>query len=417
MKQDWLDDIHDRLSDYETESPDGLWEQIESALPESEEKRRPLLLPWRKRLWSGAAAAAAVAVVLTIAGVMRLRPVAQEPEPILAEVLPIAEEPVATPTVAPTQAPAVRPEPVAVAEIETDHTPSHTEDPLPALTLSDSPSGADSAEDTMALAAPQEEEKELPLVLPAENKLFAENADNQIVTKKYRSSLSLSAYASGGLNATSRNSYAAPEGVAATAEIEGTLWADKPLLGVMLYNRGQATEMTLHHYMPIRAGLNLTYQFHERVGIETGLSYACLLSSATEGTDNHYITQSQSLHYIGIPLHLKCRIYSWRGLEIYGSFGGLAEKCVAGDKRTEYVLNNQAQAADTERLTELPYQFSLRLLAGLQYNFVPWAGVYIEPGGAYYFDDGSSLQTIYKQRPLNFHLNMGIRFTLGQQPG
>ena len=38
--------------------------------------------------------------------------------------------------------------------------------------------------------------------------------------------------------------------------------------------------------------------------------------------------------------------------------------------------------------------------------------LYAEPGIGYYFNDGSSTPTIYKDHPLNFNLSLGIRFNL-----
>lgn len=34
-------------------------------------------------------------------------------------------------------------------------------------------------------------------------------------------------------------------------------------------------------------------------------------------------------------------------------------------------------------------------------------GVYVEPGLSYYFDDGTDMKTIYKDKPLNLNLNHG----------
>ena len=38
-------------------------------------------------------------------------------------------------------------------------------------------------------------------------------------------------------------------------------------------------------------------------------------------------------------------------------------------------------------------------------------GIFIEPGIHYYFNDGSYLNTIRKDHPVNFTLPMGIRWT------
>lgn len=40
--------------------------------------------------------------------------------------------------------------------------------------------------------------------------------------------------------------------------------------------------------------------------------------------------------------------------------------------------------------------------------------MYVEPGISYYFDDGSPISTIYKEKPVNFNLNLGLRFTFGR---
>ena len=38
-------------------------------------------------------------------------------------------------------------------------------------------------------------------------------------------------------------------------------------------------------------------------------------------------------------------------------------------------------------------------------------GIYVEPGVAYFFDDGSDVQTIRKENPFNFNIQAGIRLT------
>ncbi len=184
------------------------------------------------------------------------------------------------------------------------------------------------------------------------------------------------------------------------------------MLGIMLYNQGLPTHVRYKHYMPIRAGVHLAYRFHSRLAVETGVVYSCLLSDYEDGSDAHYIAGRQTLHYIGVPLNLTCRVYSWRRLDIYGSVGGMAELCVGGTQRTDYVLNSKTERSTTERITEHPWQFSTTLSLGAQYNCLPWVGIYLEPGATYRFSDHSTLRSIYSQRPFNFSLNLGVRFSL-----
>ena len=40
--------------------------------------------------------------------------------------------------------------------------------------------------------------------------------------------------------------------------------------------------------------------------------------------------------------------------------------------------------------------------------------LFAEIGAGYYFNDGSGIQTIYKEKPLYFNTNVGIRFKFGK---
>ena len=39
-------------------------------------------------------------------------------------------------------------------------------------------------------------------------------------------------------------------------------------------------------------------------------------------------------------------------------------------------------------------------------------GLYAEPGLNYYFDNGSPVENVFKSRPLNFNLTLGLRLRL-----
>ena len=56
-------------------------------------------------------------------------------------------------------------------------------------------------------------------------------------------------------------------------------------------------------------------------------------------------------------------------------------------------------------------QCSLNAAAGLQFNILPNLGVYAEPGVGYYFNNGSKVETIYKEKPFNFNLKAGLRLS------
>ena len=146
----------------------------------------------------------------------------------------------------------------------------------------------------------------------------------------------------------------------------------------------------------------------------SGVTYTNLTSDMREGSDSHYFTGEQTLHYVGIPLNMRYNIASWKGLELYATSGLLAEKCLSGKLKKEYILNNQVEKEETQNLNEKPLQWPVNASVGLQYNITPSMGLYAEPGASYYFNDGTSLKTIYKDKPFNFNFNLGLRFTFGK---
>ena len=145
------------------------------------------------------------------------------------------------------------------------------------------------------------------------------------------------------------------------------------------------------------------------------MTYTNLTSDIREGSASHYFTGEQTLHYIGIPLNLKFTLFSWKGFDLYASTGCLGEKCVSGNVKKKYVLENQVKRTENESVVVDPLQWSVNLSAGVQYNFISLMGIYVEPGLSYYFNDGSPVKTIYKDKPLNFNLNLGLRFTFGSK--
>ena len=106
----------------------------------------------------------------------------------------------------------------------------------------------------------------------------------------------------------------------------------------------------------------------------------------------------QKLHYVGIPLRANWNFLDKKLVTLYVSGGGMIEKCVYGK-------------LGSEKETVKPLQFSVSGAVGVQLNATKRIGIYMEPGVAYFFDDGSSVQTIRKENPFNFNIQAGIRFT------
>lgn len=177
-----------------------------------------------------------------------------------------------------------------------------------------------------------------------------------------------------------------------------TIPADKELVfeeGVP-YLRAPSPEPEIEHHLPVSVGISVRKSLPKGFSIETGLTYT-LLSSDIKVAGMSWI-ESQKLHYLGIPVCANWNFFDKKNFTLYVSGGGMAEKCVYGK-------------VAGEKVNVKPLQLSVMGAVGAQYNATRHIGIYVEPGVAYFFDDGSRVQTIRKETPFNFNLQGGIRFT------
>lgn len=191
-------------------------------------------------------------------------------------------------------------------------------------------------------------------------------------------------------------------------------WEDSPMLGINIFNQGKEVKTEYKHRLPVRIGAKVAYTFNEHWSIESGLTYTRLSSDMKDGTKENYFTGEQRLNYVGIPVNMKYNAWSYKRFSLYGSAGVLAEKCISGNVTKEYVINNATKKKETVNIDSKPLQMSVNAAFGVQFDVLDNVGIYAEPGVSYHLDDHSSLQTIYKEKPLNFNLNVGVRYTIGK---
>ena len=187
---------------------------------------------------------------------------------------------------------------------------------------------------------------------------------------------------------------------------------DSPMLDMSSVNRDEETKTEYEHHLPIRIGLSVAYALTDRLSISSGLTYTRLSSDIKDASRESKYIGEQRLHYVGIPVNVSYKVASSRWISLYGTAGVLAEKCVSGTTDEGYVENNTMKYTNTHDISSKPLQMSVNAGVGIQFDFIDNVGIYAEPGLSYYFDDGSALQTIYKEKPLNFNLNVGVRFKL-----
>ena len=165
-----------------------------------------------------------------------------------------------------------------------------------------------------------------------------------------------------------------------------------------------------HHYMPINFSLALKYRLNNRFGIETGLSYNRLKSEFEMGSNGNTINEQQTVHYLGIPVKGFCNLYTNKAWTLYGSLGITIEIPVYSPLSTHYYLHGLLEATDKSTISA-PWQWSVGIGLGLQYNLTPSIGFFAEPSLQYYIPTAASVETYHTERPFTFSLPLGIRFT------
>lgn len=217
---------------------------------------------------------------------------------------------------------------------------------------------------------------------------------------------------------SSVSKYAALYGSTVTKQIHGfsETRADFPdsqgYADVMQSNSSNEISSTVKNWQPIQVGVSVAYSFTDRLSIESGLTYSCLVSDLSSGTPSGNYDIRQTLHYIGLPLALRYDFLKIKGFSLYASAGGQMEKCVAGKTRTDYFVDGKKVSSENGRIMVEPLQWSVNAYVGAQYSFNRLVGLYIEPGTAYYFRNSSPVNCIYSERPFNFSFRAGLRFSL-----
>ena len=453
MKRNWKEDIHDRLGNFETDAPDGLWEAIHQRMAQTERaqaEKRPapfVLQPALRR--TACAAAACLALVagyqyfadggketgngvkpagvngmIAVGGTVasgNSRYVASKPATASIVATNLAGVRVAKNGVTPAADAAVQPtQNNESAQISTSQhlnpsTPqplnhSTSQHPNPStpqhLNTSTSQPHNTSTSQPHNPSTPQPHNPSTSLLAYTP----ADNSRGRHEGAAARWTLSTSATTGMGASSVTNSTATYVEAVGP----DDVIWADNPQLGIGIFNQGKSVKTEYKHRLPVRVGINVAYRLTDRLSVESGVSYTRLSSDKKDGTKDNYSSGSQKLDYIGVPLNVKYRAFGYRRLSVYASAGLLTEKCVSGKTTHEYVISGEKKKREAEDVAAKPWQLSVNAALGAQLDVLRNVGVYVEPGVSYYFDDRSPLSTIYKEKPLNFNLNLGVRYTIGK---
>lgn len=419
MKQeDWTGQMRRRLADRETPAPDDLWEKIEMRLDAAAPK--PVLKPRytirRIAMWS--ASAAAVAALLVAVGYQANVDIIEQ----LAANAPKTVAPNAAAKAVQAPIPATSAEARLVAanySRSTDNAAPHTRaayndvaatDDVEAMAVADAAtSDNQEAEERASVSLRKAESNQSTSVVRAKAHTPQRMVARAMYAGDYEaveptSRWSIGAHTGGSM--TDGNYANIPVSRCASASMLDNAYTDnsstdnngyRPVGNAALLSRYNETK---HHAQPVSYGLSFGYALNNRLTLTTGVVYTRAVTDFIRSSGNDNITETQRLHYIGVPLGVKYRVWGNRYIQTYATAGGQADFNVkatmtSGDVKTDVDCDN--------------VQFSVNAAAGVQVDVVPHVGLYAEPGVKYYIDNKSAVATIFKDKPWAFNLQVGLR--------
>ena len=409
-EKDWAERLRDHLADYEAPVPDDLWEKIEARLPKEvvAPKKKAHIVP----LWARWTVAAAFVGAIVGSGIV---------------LWPSGQEDITAPRASAEKAPAsmkseksVESEPSSPSPLSpsipnlkektltllAEEKPMESEKKASTAESPSTPSDPTEPIQPNESTQPNEPIESIEPVAPEKTpEDVIRELDQKIVAYKERRSrhAAINLYAANSFgNQSYRNGVLMSQEMLANYDYytnpgsHGTRSGNSP---IYLANHEERQKF----YQPISFGLSVNFPISSEFSISTGAVYTRLRSDFTSIANSLVTERQQTLHYVGIPLTVQYNVWQWRGLNVYATAGGQADFNVKAQVTTEGIET---------KLEKDDLQWSVNAAAGVQYNFIPQLGIYVEPGVKHYFDNGSHIRNYFKHHPTNFNLQIGVRLNL-----
>ena len=172
---------------------------------------------------------------------------------------------------------------------------------------------------------------------------------------------------------------------------------------------------TKRHERPLTLQLSLSRQLNSHWSLATGLSYTRMKSTFESGNENTIIHRTQRLHYLGIPLKLGYRVVGGNRWNLYTTGGVQLDIPVSARLTTQYIYGGSyapiGNSPDIDATISAPWQWSVGVGIGAQYQIVPHLNVYLEPSLNYFIPTSTDVESYRTEHPFDLSLPFGIRFT------
>ncbi len=163
------------------------------------------------------------------------------------------------------------------------------------------------------------------------------------------------------------------------------------------------------HLPPLSVGLTVVMPFSERFSIESGLVYTYLRSEFTKPGITSY-KANLNLHYLGIPLNLRVKLWNKPAWSIYLSAGGMVEKGLRSIYNQE--IEDNRGTLDTDIKSKIDgLQWSLNAGLGVDVKIQKRLSLFAEPKLIYYLQNNQP-ESARTESPLYVGINGGLRIEL-----
>lgn len=447
-KTDWTDKLRDRLENYEAPVGDDLWADIEQSLVQRPAVLRPLNVKPVRRMglrWWGMAAALA-ALVVGGSYVYLQQPLSPADTAVVSSVMNrqgalssgsskddahgnAAENQIAALDTDASLSAAQSGQPVLLADNIVDNSRAArksqgNEASEPLLLSADGGkepvgSAARSAQESSASreassvrssSSSESHQKKHAALSGSQTRksvrpVSLSTADPQIVAAKSAASegWSVKLYAENGIPRSYSNGESSGSWVMSDAMMGPAVDNTLQFMVVKLNNKESLIDSK--HHFPVSVGLQVGVPLLPRLSLTTGVVYTQTSSDFTYQYGSGQMVVNQSLHYVGIPVGLSYEVWGISRLHTYVNVGG---------EGAVNVKNKTLMDGNREDVGRDKMQWSANASLGIQFDVIPQLGIYAEPGAKYYFDNGSHIDNVFKDKKLNFNFQFGLRWNIGK---
>lgn len=374
-KNDWIDQIKDKLDRYETPprtsaEDEEMWGAILTGVRAEKQGRSRLL--WV--LLPAVGVAAALLLTWLLYRPQEPVPVFSEADPLVAAVSeadPITSPPVEEPIPSPTMQKTLHQ--LHYAEAKPLKSLLHTvvvETPkVSTATLV----RTDQKRPKSSLTRPQRPIPELPS-LPT-RRHSSRMRTSLLAANLQGSGRSMEGY--GGLYAIAPNKDYLAEG-----EVSGDVYEQSAQEMISFYNQAQETAISVRRHPPIRVGLMAAYEMLPGLYLESGLLYTREVTDQRQGSDSYYTDMRYTDHLLGVSLTLRYDFLDRGRWSLHASGTIMGEKCLVAGVQTNYHMDKEwvPSKSTSQSLPGDPIRWSVRGAMGVRYALTKQMGLFLEPG-------------------------------------